>query len=97
MMVSEEYLRNFIEINLNDGKTLSEIKAELMQKNIPDDVIKAALYDAYKDEEKYLQKTQKVQQDKKRINVEKLWWVFVLLILGIISLSVFAIKKYLIE
>lgn len=94
MMYDEKYVRNYIEINLNEGKSLSEIKQELMEKEVPADVIRGALREAYEDERKYLQRVQQDQGKGKRIHIERLWWLFVLLILAIITASVIAIKRY---
>ena len=95
-MYDEKYVRNYIEINLNEGKSLSEIKQELMEKEVPVSIMKYALSEAYEDERRYLQRVQQDQgQGRRRIHIEKLWWLFVLIILAIITASVIAIKRYL--
>lgn len=96
MIYDENYVRNYIEVNLNDGKTLSEIRQELLQMDIPSVILRKALNQAYMDEIRYLQNVQKEKMENRRIDPERVWWIFVLVILAIIAIFVIAVKEYLI-
>lgn len=96
MIYDENYVRNYIEVNLNDGKTLSEIRQELLQMDIPSVILRKALNQAYMDEIRYLQNVQKEKMENRRIDPERVWWIFVLVILAIIAILVMAVKEYLI-
>ncbi|MGM5483183.1 MAG: hypothetical protein ACQESF_06990 [Nanobdellota archaeon] len=97
MIYNENYVKNYIEINLNNGRSLAQIKQELMNSDIPRVIVRRAINKAFFDERRYLNNLRSAPEVKERMQVEKLWWVFVILIMAIIAFCVYILKNYLLH
>ncbi len=99
MVLNSRSIANYIELELNKDRALSEIKQDLHNSGVPEKIINSAIQYAYLDEKKYLnkirQKNNVAMDIPHKSAINQIWWIFVILIIVIITAALFFLFNHL--